>query len=153
MSHLTLVPPSPQPVYGQKWQWTRELVIEQLQDAAFVLDKVPTLDEARAVVKLPSGGKIAELFGSYHEALVAAGLTSAPARRRKRRWSREAVIVALQELAVVLGHSPSQRDAARTGSLIYPSVVQFYFGTWNNGLRAAGLEVREPCRPDLPVAA
>ena len=60
----------PQP----SWQWTPELVIEQLQDAAFVLDKVPTLDEARGRVRLPNSTTLCKMFGSYHGALVAAGL-------------------------------------------------------------------------------
>jgi hypothetical protein len=62
-------------------------------------------------------------------------------------WDDAEIIGALQAWADVHGHSPASADWARS-SAIYPAAptVRHHFGTFNGGVRAAGLEP-EPRRP------
>ncbi len=69
------------------------------------------------------------LFGSWRDALAAAGLESP-----RQRWSRERVIRELQT---------RHRDGGnlRKDNPILVAATQRYFGSWRRGLRAAGLPV------------
>lgn len=53
----------------------------------------------------------------------------------RKSWSQEKVVEELRELSMRLGHTPAARDA---GTLT--QAATFYFGSWNEAKRVAGLE-------------
>jgi DNA-binding CsgD family transcriptional regulator len=61
-------------------------------------------------------------------------------------WTREAIILAIQEWADEHGGIPPSANQCRAGHALDPSVlpnvnhVRFRFGTWNDAIRAAGFE-------------
>lgn len=67
-----------------------------------------------------------------------------PRRNRRDKWTRELIVAQLQDWAAEHGRQPLAPDLlhghpAKQG---YPSpnVVQYHFGTWNAGIRAAGFK-------------
>jgi DNA-binding CsgD family transcriptional regulator len=61
-----------------------------------------------------------------------------------RHWTPERVIAALRSWAHELGRTPSARDATRAGARVSQRTVRREFGSWQAGLRAAGLMARQP---------
>ncbi|MFC7166933.1 homing endonuclease associated repeat-containing protein [Halospeciosus flavus] len=80
----------------------------------------------------------ARRFGSWLEAREAAG-QAGTAELLDGRAEREDLVEALQELAMDLGRSPSQKDMTEHGEY---SVRPFYrvFGSWVDALDAAGMD-------------
>jgi hypothetical protein len=84
----------------------------------------------------PSSGDVDAHFGSWPQALAAAGL-----RPHRRPWTRAAIIDALQAWAAAHGRAPHHGEW-HAGGLEHPpaGTVKRVFGSWSAGLRAAGLE-------------
>lgn len=66
-----------------------------------------------------------------------------------KKYTKEGLIVALQELAQILGKTPTTGDMDRfqreTGKGAAHAVYYDYFGTWGDAITAAGLEARTYC--------
>ncbi len=120
--------------------WTRERVIAALQVDAQGRGQPPRqTDWSRGSTEHPPARTALALFdGSWNHALKAAGLPV----RYERGWTRERVIEALRADARERGRPPRSADwfhAAPGRPTV--GVVRNHFGSWNAGLRAAGLEV------------
>jgi len=120
--------------------WTRERVIAALQADAEMLRQPPRqADWSRGSADHPSTKTVLAIFGgSWNRALEAAGLPP----RYERGWTRERVIEALRADARARGRPPRQADwfhAAPGRPTV--GIVRQHWGSWNVGLRAAGLEV------------
>jgi transcriptional regulator with XRE-family HTH domain len=63
-------------------------------------------------------------------------------RHDQRHWTPDQIVAVLQQWAEELGAPPSATLALRGGALVPCAVVQREFGSWSNGLRAAGLAAR-----------
>ena len=86
---------------------------------------------------VPGLGAVQDHFGSWNAALRAAGLE---VNREHGKWTRDLVIAALRRDAKRRGRSPTRGDwgtARRTRP--QSGTVEALFGSWNAGLRAAGL--------------
>jgi hypothetical protein len=96
----------------------------------------------------PSDGSARDLFGTWNEALSAAGLTARMPGHRDDRWQRrreelgDALLVALRTWSDAHdGRSPTQSDWAATRPPGAPGdgVARDHFGSWLKALAAAGL--------------
>lgn len=87
---------------------------------------------------LPSYGKTLSVFGSFGEALEAAGF-----RPRGEIWAPGEVVVALRSWSRAHGRSPISKDWSRT-TRDHPGsrAVADLFGSWSAALEAAGLQRR-----------
>jgi hypothetical protein len=108
--------------------------IHRLRDE---LGKVPSFQEMNDHGKY-SVYTYSRVFGSWHDAVEAAGYT--PRANRESR-SKEELITELKRLADSDDHSPSEPDMLENGSFS-PSTYKSKFGSWNAALEAAGFSPR-----------
>lgn len=127
--------------------WTREEIVEALSRWASREGAPPTKDEWRpaderwrtAAPEWPSATIVVWVFGSWNEALAAAGF-----RRRGRTWSTDEIVAALRRSARANGGKPPvYGDWMRAGP-DHPgvTVVANRFGSWRSALIAAGFAPR-----------
>lgn len=96
-------------------------------------------------------------FGSYREALIAAGIDPAMVMTfpTKRRWSRKAILAAIRETYDAGVRPTTKALMERYSSGIYEAVVR-EFGSWEAALSAAGVTPDWPYvrwTPDLVLSA
>jgi len=77
-------------------------------------------------------------FGSWNNALKAAGLDSSAIRQTLPAWTRERILAAIQERAE--DGKPLNRTAIHPRSLV--DAARRMFGSWDQALRVAGLDPR-----------
>jgi hypothetical protein len=143
--------------------WTADSVIEAINDWARLEGHAPRYDEwmsgrhatgrwRREYPRWPSAGTVQRLYGGWAAALRGAGY--APAWRS---FTDEEVIDALRASAATLGRAPLRSEwEGRSPEAPGVGAVSRHFGTWNDGLRAAGLEVphdRSAWTPDRVIQA
>jgi hypothetical protein len=113
-----------------------------LQRFAAELGRAPTRDE------YPDARRAGYHFGSWGEALAAAGLEPAPPRAR---WDAEAVVAALRADAELRGRPPTLAEWRRADPdrrrPTAGTACRAFGGSWNRAVRAAGFEPRPPHRP------
>lgn len=114
---------------------TREEVIEAIQRFAVEHGRPPAISDFSGNRDYPSYGAAARLFGSWADAVVAAGFDR-PTKVRRDVATREAAIDALQTVAAELGRVPTSGEAG----LGIPGMfaVRRLFGTWSDYVEAAG---------------
>jgi transposase-like protein len=69
--------------------------------------------------------------------------------RTRRNWTRDEALAGLRQVAAELGRTPTAREM---GTLLCPSTAYFrkHFGSINNAIQAAGLELNAPGRRAVP---
>ncbi len=112
-------------------------LINELHRLYTELSKVPSFQEMNDHGKY-SVYTYSRVFGSWHDAVEAAGYT--PRANRESR-SKEELITELKRLADSDDHSPSEPDMLENGSFS-PSTYKSKFGSWNAALEAAGFSPR-----------
>jgi hypothetical protein len=120
-------------------RWDRQTMIEALRALGGELGRRPMQRDLRPKRPgLPGSDTVRTQFGSFTAALEAAGYEQA------KQWSREETIAALQVWAAEHGSAPGYDDWRR-GSDSHPGVgaVETLFGSWTEGLLAAGLSIQK----------
>ena len=120
--------------------FTDEQVIAALRRDADSRGRSPRLSEWTGRPRTEPGVRaVLDHFGSWNASLRAAGLE---VTHEMGKWTGDAVIDALRGDARDRGHTP-RRDDWRHAAADRPQVgiVEKLFGSWNAGLRAAGLDV------------
>ena len=123
---------------AKPFYYTDEQVIDALQADARQRGRTPRIEDW---LERPAGtlgvGAVKTHFGSWNAGLLAAGLR---VTHRQGHWTRERVLAALQRDARRRGRAPTRDEWARParGRPTATPVVNL-FGSWNAGLRAAGL--------------
>jgi hypothetical protein len=119
--------------------YTDELVIDALRADARSLGRTPTVEDWRMRdLSVPGIGAVIRHFGSWNAGLRAAEL---PLTHEVGVWTRERVLVALRRDAARRGRTPVRADWSRAARRRpSASTVAALFGSWNAGLRAAGLD-------------
>jgi hypothetical protein len=119
--------------------YTDEEVLRALRADAERLGRAPLRDEwLHRPLDVPGVGAVQTHFGSWNAGLRAAGLE---VNKEYGKWTRELAIAALRRDAKRRGRSPTSEEwgtSRRTRP--HSGTVEKLFGSWNAGLRAAGLE-------------
>ncbi|MEX3914329.1 hypothetical protein AB4672_21385 [Bacillus paralicheniformis] len=109
--------------------YTKEELIEILHQKAKELDRSPMQKEIKQF------DAVKRHFGNLNNALMAAGLT--PNKRGRKGKGKtntdQELIKILQQKAIELGRAPKETEVNRLNSIVK------YFGSFNKGLKAAGL--------------
>lgn len=131
----------PQPKRGKRMKWTREKILETIQECWARRGDV----RSEMVRRHQSGilGRAHQIFGSWRNAVRAAGVPETIPRRRRRgrpvKWTRERVLHEIRKEWEANGkETPLQTMVTRRGAGI-PSAASRYFGSWRRALRAAGV--------------
>ncbi|MCT6515373.1 hypothetical protein N0B30_22350 (plasmid) [Bacillus subtilis] len=109
---------------GKARKYTKEDLINILQRKADELGRTPKVKEVEQV------GSIVKYFGSFNEGLKAARLKI---RQSKKPYTKEELIVILQQKAKELGRAPKESEISQKSS------IYRHFGSFKKGLKAAGL--------------
>ena len=123
-------------------RYSKEELVSQVQQLHQSLGRVPTRTDVDAVSKLGKGASrstFVHAFGSWSEALKAAGLRGISSKA----MTREELLLQFRALADELGHTPNTMDLLRAheeGKCAHPGTFQS-IGTLAEIQRAAGLEV------------
>lgn len=123
-----------------------ELLLELLRDLSEQLSVVPTKRQMDAAEEWPSSQAYVTRFGSWEQAIEAAGIestdqrTSSRQRRGKREYSMTELRGYLKALADDIEEVPTTKDMDAASE--YPSSTTYTkrFGSWDGALEAAGLE-------------
>ena len=110
-------------------------LIMLLRDKAEELGRTPTKREATSDPNIPSTRIFVNHFGSWNQALKAAGLSV----NQRKDFTDSELLEALREKAQELGRSPSINDIKKSSSMSNPTVFIKRFGSWNKALEMAGL--------------
>lgn len=116
-----------------------EHLLDELRRLADELEKVPAQQD---MTKHGHHGSetYVNRFGSWSEAIEAAGLNARPDRTER---SRESLRIDIQRVANELGHSPTKRETETHGEFAWSTYYK-EFGSWNEALIAAGVEPHGP---------
>lgn len=121
---------------------SQEELIESLKELAELLGHTPRARDADADPHVPCHCTYVNRFGSWQEALEAAGIALDP---RNTGYDRETLLEHLRDLAETLGRTPRRTDLEATGGPC-PRTYQSHFGSWSEALVEAGLEVEPPSK-------
>lgn len=96
--------------------------------------RVPTADELRNTQ--PNSNTMSRRFGSYINALKAAGLVSV---NESRLYSDDNLIALIVKASKTLNKIPKQKDICKLKEYPHPRTIRERFGSWNRALAAADL--------------
>ena len=116
--------------------YSDEELLEMLKEFTKKLGKTPIERDLRNDPSMPSGDTYERRFGSWNNALKAAGL-----QINNTDYSDEELIEMLREFAEKLGKTPSIKDLRKDPSMPSAKAYRDHFGKWNNALKAAGLQI------------
>jgi len=124
-----------EPRHGPPPFFDREHLLEALRGVARELGRRPTFDEMKDREDVPHPRTYRRRFGTWHEALSAAGLST---ETNKSTYEREMLIQELKRIVQQLGRTPSAKEVREMGG---PSVTTFtrHFGSWTAALKELGL--------------
>jgi len=113
------------------------VIMQAIRDFARMHGRPPMRNDWRVAGEHPNASIVARRFGSWAEALIAAGFTP-----NRISWEREQIATAMREYARQHGHPPTtlawkQRD--RAGRWPAAATVIKRFGSWSAALQAARL--------------
>jgi hypothetical protein len=132
-------------------RWTRTRIVDAIQDHVADHGRAPTMREwerGDPDGRRPVSSVVSEMFGSWNEAIVAAGEKPRPQGGQplelvttRSIWTKERIIAALQAWAVEHGRVPTSTDWARVAP-DHPTAqtVSKVFGSWAEGVEQAGFE-------------
>jgi hypothetical protein len=113
---------------------------------------------AKHATQLPALTTVYRLFGSWGEALVAAGVEQTD-KTELSRTSDESLIAALREAAeeldvqVLSSHAYDEYRKTKAPRLPSSSVIRKWLGRWAEAVKLAGLETTERSAPRKPTLA
>lgn len=130
-------------------RWTKEKILEAIDDWVFINEDEPRpRDWVRETGgSYPTTVTVRNHFGSWDAAIDAyrefySRPETPPRHGPKNPWTQENVIAAFQEWHDEFGLPPTVNDSRTNGGkrrrLPSPSVVAGLFGSWNEGVEAAG---------------
>ena len=121
-------------------KYTKEFLIKILKELALKLEKTPTSYDVGRRNSVPDRSVFESKFGSWNNALVAAGLKI---NCYYRKWTRGEIIEWLTCKYKEFGRTPGIRDFDKDPRTPSKSTVRKLFGNWTNALREANIPVRK----------
>jgi len=109
--------------------WTRQLAMEAIRRFERRVGRVPRMRDAVANLTMPCPTTAARLFGSWQEAVRAAGLEPAYGRRRIEPWTDGELIRAFCDWRLRHQRWPRREDMVADEDLPSPATTRRRFGT------------------------
>ncbi len=125
-------------------KWTKEKIIDTVKELHAAGHSLST----RRMAELGYSGMVTtaykeEFFGSWRDAIRAAGLDPKEVCKRKRKWTKERIVQEIRRLhrqGEDLSHSAAKRNHQY---LVVVAVDERMFGTWREAIEAATLDYEE----------
>jgi DNA-directed RNA polymerase specialized sigma24 family protein len=109
--------------------WTSALVLEALRRFAGTRGTAPRFRDAEGHPGLPSPKTVERHFGTWNEALRAAGIRPTYGERRVRRWTQEEMVQTFCLWRLRQDRWPNGADMANDVGLPSPATTRRHFGT------------------------
>lgn len=116
----------------RRWKWPRQRIIESIQDR-YVQGVSMIADHDKSLA-----GAAIRVFGSWHAAMIAAGIPVGETPKPRRKWTRKAV---LQEI-VARYMCGLEMAKVRATEHALVCAAHRHFGSWRHALVAAGLAAK-----------
>lgn len=121
-------------------KWSRDRILEEIRRLQAEGHSLST----RNMAEMGYSGMVTtsykrDYFGSWRDAIRAAGFDPREVCRRRRKWTRERIIERIQELHAAgedLSHSAAKRHHQY---LVVVAISPRFFGTWRQAVEAAGI--------------
>lgn len=121
--------------------YTDDELLDSIRDLGEELGKRPAARDVRERDDLPSVQTYSHRFGSWSEALEAAGYRTGP-------LTDEDCVELIQDLADELGRTPTHSDVNDRDDFPHVWTFQDRFGSWSSALEAAGFDANPGTRID-----
>ncbi len=118
-----------------KREWTKNAVINDLKEAAKMLNHTPSMRDLKRLNKQDLLSAMITHFGKYNIALKKANL---PIVLEMNRWSKKKVVSELRKIKRKLGKKPSISEIRALGRYDLNMAAPTMFGSWNKAMIAAG---------------
>ena len=115
-------------------RYTSDDLVEYLKKAAKKLGRSPKMKDIREMEGFPHPAVISRAFGSWRQAVLAAGLEPI-----EWRYSDDELVSALKQLAGELGRTPLSTELTSRKDMPDRHVYLTRFGSWEAALELAGL--------------
>lgn len=109
--------------------WTRQLVIDAILRFHKRFGRAPRYRDAEGNLTMPSPNTVRRLFGSWREAVRAAGIEPAYGDRRIKPWTSTEMILAFCNWRLHHGRWPGRDDMVLDPSLPSPATTRRHFET------------------------
>jgi len=109
--------------------WTRQLAMEAIRRFHRKHDRAPRLRDAERNLTMPSPNTACRLFGSWTNAVRAAGIEPAYGDRRIKPWTTAEMTLAFCAWRLRHGRWPNKNDMAADESLPSPATTRRHLGT------------------------
>lgn len=125
-------------------KWSQERIIQEIRRLQAEGHSLST----RSMAEMGYSGMVTtsykpSFFGSWRNAIIAAGYDPKEVCRRRRKWTQERVLQRIHELHAAgadLSHSTAKRDHQY---LVVVAISPSYFGSWRQAIEAAGIAYDE----------
>lgn len=121
-------------------KYSKEYLIEKLKELSIKLGKTPTIKDLRKEKNIPSYIAFYTNFRSWNNALKSAGLNL---NYEYKFYSEKELLDLLIKFKKNKGRSPKIEDFQKDTNLPAPNTYFDRFGSWNNALKLANLEINE----------
>ena len=120
-------------------KWSKELIIIAIQDFYSKYNRSPKAKDFTNNSSYPAYRTVFNYFDSWNSALIAAGLPINRNQKKPKYWTREEIIITIQNFHNIHKRLPKTRDFVGSD---FPSnyVIINHFDSWNNAIMAAGFE-------------
>lgn len=137
-----------------KAPYNEQELINKLNQLSKELGRTPTQLDVSVNESLPSVIVFYKVFGSFNQALIAAGLKpnktvdqprakKEPKKPRASRFKKDKLIELLQMKANELGRTPTYAEVSLDKRFPSAGTYAVMFGTYNQAVEAAGLKPNE----------
>lgn len=120
-------------------QYTNKELLDELYRFVEENDRVPTTSDFNSNKNFPSSSVYQKRFGSWNDALIEAKIEI----NKICKYDNEFLISELNRYTKENNKIPIEQDFKDNKSFPHPGVYEKHFGTWNNALKEAGLEINK----------
>lgn len=119
--------------------WSQDTIILAIKKFYSIHNTKPRNRDFKDNTDYPSCDTIVNHFGSFNEAIKAAGLVpNKTPSNTFTNFSKKGIVLAIQEFYIINNRIPSTRDFMNNSRYPSNSIVKNTFGSWNNAIEAAG---------------
>ena len=118
-------------------KYTKELILSELHRFKEKYNRVPKYSEFETDSDFPSAVTCAKYFGSWNDALIAAGFDIS------NKFDRDFLISEILRCFSDLGKVPTLKDFRQFSGSPSEKAFRNHFGGWNNALKEAGLDAND----------